>query len=497
MGHEAREAAAALSMSDPEKVANLEAAIRLHGAGRLAEASAIYRAILQDHPDHPNALHYLGLAEAASGKPDVALSLMKRSLRAQPHNLPFIENYATLLVQSGHCEAALPVCQSGLALDPANAQLFYVEAVALLRLNRLPEAIAQFDRVLSLQPDNIAALNERGSALAQIRRFDEALASFAAALSLNPRYAEAHFNEALCRLLHGDLARGLEKYEWRWEMDEARPHKRNFQQPRWTGREDLADKSVLLYAEQGFGDTIQFCRYVPLLQARGPRVILEVQPQLRGLLQAAFEQATVIARGDPLPNFDLHCPLLSLPLAFATRLDTIPAVAAYLRAPSPSTMDRTRGRLRIGLVWSGSVININGANRSMSLATLLPLLKLNATFVSLQKDVRAEDAEVLRAHGELLHVGDELFDFADTAEKIASLDLVISIDTSVAHLAGAMGKPVWVLLPFVPDWRWFLDGEQSPWYPTARLFRQDDSRTWDGVVARVAAALAALIADNG
>lgn len=483
-------------MSDTENIPSLETAFRLHGAGKLAEASSIYRAILLRQPDHPSALHYLGVTEAACGKFDVAQSLMERSLRVQPRNPQFIENYASLLVQTGNCDAALPVCQSGLALNPANAQLIYVTAVALVRLNRLPEAIAQFDRVLSLQPNNIIALNERGSALAQIRRIDEAFASFAKALSFNPQYAEAHFNGALCRLLRGDFTRGLAQYEWRWDIAAARPHQRDFRQPRWTGKEDLAGKSILLYAEQGFGDTIQFCRYVPLVAARGARVILEVQQQLRGLMEATFEQATIIAKGDPLPNFDLHCPLLSLPLAFETRLETIPAATPYLRAPQPSSTDQKRSRLRIGLFWSGSATNIDGRNRSMSLKTLLPLLKINATFVSLQKDVGAEDAKALRAHSELLHVGDQLFDFSDTAEKMADLDLVISIDTSVAHLAGAIGKPVWVLLPFVPDWRWFLDRDDNPWYPSARLFRQDDSRTWDGVVTRVAAALQAVVAHN-
>ena len=483
-------------MSDTANFPNLETAFRLHGAGRLAEASAIYRAVLQREPDNPSALHYLGAVEAAGGRFDAARSLMERSLRAQPRNLQFIENYASLLVQTGHCEAALPVCDRGLALNSANPQLPYIKAVALLRLNRLPEAIGQFDRVLSLQPNNIIALNERGSALAQIAKFDEALASFAKALAVNPQYAEAHFNEALCRLLRGDFARGLEQYEWRWEIASARPHRRNFRQPRWTGNEDVAGKTVLLHAEQGFGDTIQFSRYVPLLAARGARVILEVQPQLRRLMQASFEEATIVAKDDPLPDFDMHCPLVSLPLAFATRLETIPSDVPYLRAPTPSEMDHVRDRPRIGLFWSGSATNINGRNRSIGLTALLPLLKLNAAFVSLQKDIGAEDAEILRAHSELLHVGDQLFDFADTAEKIAGLDLVISIDTSVAHLAGAMGKPVWVLLPFVPDWRWFLDRDDSPWYPTARLFRQDDNRTWDGVVARVATALQTLIAHH-
>jgi tetratricopeptide (TPR) repeat protein len=483
-------------MSETANLPSLETAFRLHGAGRLAEASSIYRAILQQHPDHPSALHYLGAAEAATGKFDVAQSLMERSLRAQPHNLQFIENYASLLVQTGNCEAALPICQRGMVLNPGNPQLLYVEAVALVRLNRLQEAIVRFDQVLSLQPNNIIALNERGSALAQTGRFDEALASFAGALSFNPQYAEAHFNEALCCLLRGDLARGLERYEWRWEIAAARPHKRNFRQLRWTGKEDIAGKSILLHAEQGFGDTIQFCRYVPLVAARGARVLVEVQPQLRGLMQASFEDATIVTKGDPLPDFDMHCPLVSLPLAFGTRLETIPSNTPYLRAPSAARSDQKRSSLRIGVAWSGSATNLNGRNRSMNLATLLPLLKANAAFVSLQKDIDAEDAKVLRGHSELLHVGDPLVDFTDTAERIAGLDLVISIDTSVAHLAGAIGKPVWVLLPFVPDWRWFLDRDDNPWYPSARLFRQDGSRAWDGVVARVAAALEAHIANN-
>jgi Flp pilus assembly protein TadD len=483
-------------MSDTANLPSLEMAFRLHGAGRLTEASSIYRAILQRHPNHPGALHYLGAAEATAGRFDAAQSLMERSLRVQPRNLQFIENYASLLVQTGNCSAAIPICQRGLALNPANAQLLYVEAVALVRLNRLPEAIARFDRVLALQRNNIIALNERGSALAQVGRFDEALASFAKALSFSPQYAEAHFNEALCRLLRGDLARGLEQYEWRWEIAAARPHKRNFRQPRWTGKEDITGKSVLLHAEQGFGDTIQFCRYVPLVAARGARVILEVQKDLRGLMKASFEQATIVAKGDPLPDFDLHCPLVSLPFAFGTRLETIPADIGYLRVPSAARLEQKRDGLRIGVAWSGSATNLNGRNRSMNLDLLLPMLKPNATFVSLQKDVGADDATILNAHSELLQLGDPLVDFTDTAERIAGLDLVISIDTSVAHLAGAMGKPVWVLLPFVPDWRWFLDRDDSPWYPSARLFRQDDSRTWDGVVARVTAALEALVADN-
>jgi len=483
-------------MSKVENFQTLERAFQLHGAGRLAEASSIYRAILERHPEHPSALHYLGVTEAAAGKFAEAKSLMAQSLRTQPRNLSFIENYAALLVQTGDCDTALAVCESGLVLNPAHGPLLYAKAVALLRLNRLPESIAQFDRVLSVQPNNIVALNERGSALARMSRFDEALMSVGKALALNPQYAEAHFNAALCRLIRGDLARGLEEYEWRLEIAAAKPHRRNFRQSRWTGKEDITGKTVLLHAEQGFGDTIQFCRYAPLVAARGAHVILEVQQPLRSLMEAAFAGVTIIARGDPLPDFDMHCPLLSLPLVFGTRLDTIPSSIPYLHAPSPRTVDRTNGRIRIGLVWSGSATNIDGRNRSIGLEALLPVLDLNATFVSLQRDVPPEDAKVMRAHSALLHVGDELSDFSDTAGQIANLDLLISIDTSVAHLAGAMGVPVWILLPFVADWRWFLDREDSLWYPTARLFRQGESRRWAGVIARVAAALRGFIESN-
>jgi len=421
---------------------------------------------------------------------------MARSLQALPGNTQFMENYAALLVQAGDCEAALAICQNGLASSPANASLRYISAVALLRLNRLQESVEQFDRVLLQQPNNVIALNERGSALAQMKRFDDALASFARAISLNPRYAEAHFNEALCRLLCGDLARGWEKYEWRWEIGEARAEKRNFLQPRWTGKEDLAGKTILLYAEQGFGDTIQFCRYAPLVAARGAHVVLEVQKPLRGLMGTLLEGATIIARGDPLPNFDFHCPLLSLPMAFGTTLDNLPSKPSYLSSSPTRTIDQEAGRLRIGLVWSASATNKNTRNKSIGLKPLLPLLKLDAEFVSLQKEVRAEDAEILRTQSALLHFGHELTDFSVTAEKLSHLDLLISVDTSVAHLAGAMGKPVWVLLPFVPDWRWLLDRETSVWYPSARLFRQDESRTWDGVIARVQTALQESIVDN-
>jgi Flp pilus assembly protein TadD len=467
----------------------LQTAFHHHRAGNLAEAAGLYGEILQDHPDDCEALHYLGIIKASTGDLAAAKSLMARSLGSEPVRIEFIENYATVLMQAGDCEAALQICEQGLRLNQADVALLYASSVALFRLNRPQQALAQFDRVLALAPRHIAAINERGSALIAMKRFDDALASFARALAVEPRYAEAHYSEALVRLLTGDFARGWEKHEWRSEMAIARSHKRNFAKPQWNGLDDIARKTVVLYAEQGFGDAIQFCRYVPLVAARAGRVILEVPESLRELMGTLPCAAEVVARGDTLPPFDVHCPLLSLPLALRTRLDTIPSAIPYLRAPPrPARRWQTSGR-RIGLVWSGSLTNLDGHHRSIGLEPLLPLLDLDATFISLQKDVRPVDVAFLEQHRELVQSTGELKTFADTAALIADLDLIITIDTSVAHLAGAMGKPVWILLAFAADWRWLLGRDDSPWYPTARLFRQDDSRTWGGVVARLGDAL--------
>jgi hypothetical protein len=298
----------------------------------------------------------------------------------------------------------------------------------------------------------------------------------------------AHYNEGICRLMIGDFDRGWEKREWKSNLN-------NFAQPMWLGSK-IADKAILLHARRmlGFGDTIQFCRYVPLVAKRAARVILEVQTPLQGLMSTFAGVAQVVTRGDLLPNFDVQCPLESLPLAFRTRLETIPSATPYLRVSSQAMMHwnarlGSRRHPKIGLAWSGNPFNLNDHNRSIKLKSLLSLLDFNATFISLQKDVRTGDAGVLKARSDVLHLGDELKNFSDTAAIISNLDLVISVDTSIVHLAGALARPIWVMLPFIPDWRWLLDREDSPWYPTARLFRQDDSRAWDSVITRVHAAL--------
>ncbi len=461
---------------------------------RFEEALASYDRTLALHPDLVEALYTRGNVLMQLKRFDEALASYDRALALRPNFVEALYNRGNLLRELKRFDEALASYDRALAFRPNVVEALQNRGHALEQLQRFEEALASFDRALALQPNLVEALYSRGITLTALKRFDEALSSNGRVLAARPDYADAHFHEALCRLMIGDFDRGWEKYEWRWETEVQRQARRGFTQPLWLGQEEIAGKTILLHAEQGFGDTIQFCRYVPSVAARGARVVLEVQKPLQELMSSLDGIAHVISQGDPLPDFDLQCPLLSLPLAFRTRLETIPSAVPYLRASPQASNDWERrlgptDRPRIGLVWSGNPANKRDHIRSIDFNSFLSLLDINATFVSLQKDVGAADAMVLNERRDLLHFGDELSTFSDTAALISNLDLVISVETSVAHLAGALGKPVWVLLSFLGEWRWLCDREDSPWYPTARLFRQDSTRAWDNVIARLHAAL--------
>jgi Tetratricopeptide repeat/Glycosyltransferase family 9 (heptosyltransferase) len=346
---------------------------------------------------------------------------------------------------------------------------------------------------LAVKVDYAEAFNNRGVALQEQKRLDEALTSYDQAIVLKPDYADAHWNFSLLRLLTGDFERGWAESEWRWKNASLDLSERTFSQPLWIGAEAIDGKTLLLHHEQGLGDAIQFCRYVPLVAARGARVVLEVDRPLRQLMSGLAGVSHCLCKGEALPNFDMHCPLLSLPLAFGTLLETIPSTTPYLSVPAPvqdwEAKLGPKDRLRVGLVWSGNPRHRDDIKRSIELNALSSLFDVAATFVSLQKELRAGDAALLRERSDIISLGQSFENFADTAALISCLDLVISVDTSVAHLAGALGRPVWILLPFVPDWRWLLDRDDSPWYPTARLFRQTNTRDWHSVVDHVRTAL--------
>ena len=466
----------------------------LQALHRHAEALASYDRAIQISPDFAVAHYSRGNVLQALNRYEEAVASYDRAVALRPDFAEVFSNRGNALMRLRRYEEALASHDRAVALRPDFGEAFSNRGAVLQEMGRYQEALASFDRALALMPESSGAHGNRGIDLHQLRRFDEALASFRRAYEILPDNAEAHFGEAQTRLLLGDFERGWEQYEWRSRGQRLRNEWRSFTQPQWREQDEIAGKTILLHAEQGFGDTIQFCRYVPLVAERGARVILEVQEQLRELLTSLAGTAQVLATGSPLPEFDVQCPLLSLPLAFKTRLETIPSAVPYLRASSQAVKDwkKRLGRKRrpkIGLSWSGRVDTLERSYRSIPLSALLSLLDIDATFVSVQKDVRPADAALLKERSDILHFGDDIKDFADTAALISNLDLVISIDTAVAHLAGAMGKPVWILLPFIADWRWLLDRDDSPWYPTARLFRQDDTRTWDNVIARVHAAL--------
>jgi tetratricopeptide (TPR) repeat protein len=497
-------------------------------AGNLAEVESLCQQIISAKHNHFDALNLLAVAQFIAGKKDLALASYDRALAVRPNDAEALCNRGVILCLFGRFEEALASYDRALAARPDYAEALtnrgvalnelkrfdealasydralvlrssYVEALtnranSLRKLQRFEEALASYDRVLAAQPEHTEALSGRGAALHELKRFDEALAAYDRILALRPDDADAHCSQALYWLLTGDFDRGWEKFEWRWETAHMRNEKRNFAKSLWKGADEIAGKTIFLHAEQGFGDTIQFSRYVPLVAARGANVILEVQKSLRDLMGALPGVTRVMVRGEPLPDFDVHCPLFSLPLAFCTRLKTIPSATPYLHAPPQSlthwqTRVGPKRRPRIGLAWSGDPKNNTDYKRSISLGSLLPLLEIDATFVCVQKDIRPADAAVLKDRGDILFFDAELKNFSDTAALISCLDLVISADTAVAHLVGALAKPVWVLLPFVSDWRWQLGRDDNPWYPTARLFRQDDTRSWDKVIAHVRTAL--------
>jgi tetratricopeptide (TPR) repeat protein len=455
------------------------------------EALASFERALAIKPDYVEALNNRGLALLDLHRPDEALASFERALAIRPSYARALNNRGSTLQDLKRPAEALASYDKALAIQPAYAEALYNRGIVLRDLHRPVDALASFDEALSINPDHVDALNNRGVVLRALNRPLQALASYDRALSINPDYAETHSNRSSLRLLLGDFDRGWEEFEWRWRTQDFAPWRRDFAEPLWLGDEPLEGRTILLHAEQGLGDAIQFARYAPLVAAGGAKVVLEVPPPLTALFSRIAGASLVIGRGEKLPELDCHCPLLSLPLAFKTRLETIPAAIPYLSAPEDRLIEWRRrlpetGMRRIGIAWAGNPAFKGDQTRSIGLACFSPLLSVaGIEFLGLQRDLRDGDREILRNNSRVKHVGDAIEDFADTAAIMSSLDLVISSDTSVAHLAGALGRPVWVLLQYAADWRWLLDRSDSPWYPTARLFRQPAIDDWESVIRQV------------
>jgi Flp pilus assembly protein TadD len=469
----------------------------LAALNRDADALVAFDKALALAPDNVETLNNRGNVLLKLDRRAEALAAFERALQREPRFLGAAANRGNALAQLGRIDEALAQYDAVLAAQPSHAETHFNRGTALAKAGRQYDAIAAYDRALALRPNYVKALTNRGTALQACNRHQESLANFGQALALDKDNADAHHNEGLALLTLGDYRRGFEKYEWRWQRT-GMPPRRRLGKPLWLGEYPLGRKTILLHAEQGLGDTIHFARYARLLARSGANVVLEVQPELVRLLARVEGVAGVVARGEPLPDFDVHCPVGSLPRALRTEIATIPADVPYLTA-NAERIAKWRERIaalpspRIALAWAGSAAHANDRNRSLALAQLAPLLALeHASFVSIQRELRGEDAELIGRMPRLTHIGDALDDFDDTAAVAALVDVVISVDTSVVHLAGAMGRPTWIFVPFCPDWRWMLEREDSPWYPTGRLFRQPALGDWDTVVQRVKDALVKL-----
>ena len=502
------------------------------GQGKIELANNCYQRLVELLPESSEAHHRLGKTQERLGEWDAATASYRSALALQPDSPDVLGSLARLQSQQGAYEEAVETCQRALSLDPIQYETLTQMGNALIELGSYGPAIEALRHALILKPDYAPAVIGLGYFFERKGDLASALDSYRNALKLNPQSVTAHTHLGTVYLLQDDLEKatecfeqllklepdsaealaflglvhlkqgkfrpGLSEYESRWGTPYGLRFRRKFSQPLWKG-EPLEGSRILLHAEQGMGDTLQFVRYVPFVAARGARVVLEVQPRLYRLLAQTRGAPEIICRGEALPEFDWQCPLLSLPLATGTGLNTIPAQIPYLY-PDPAQAEAWRQRLsgnslRVGLAWAGNPLHPHEFWRSIPLEQLAPLTKLEgATFYSLQMGAPAGQLKQWGSQARVIDLQEEQKDFADTAAIVENLDLVISIDTSVAHLAGAMGKPVWVMLCKSADWRWMLEREDSPWYPAARLFRQSTMGNWQDVVTRIEHELRKLVA---
>lgn len=441
-------------------------------------------------PDYPDAWHNRGNARRCQKRDEEALADFRQALALKPGLANAHNNIGIILHEQGHREEALAAFDRAQALDPNLAETHGNRANVLRELNRFDEALAEYNLAIALKTGLRDAYNNRAICLAEMGRIPEAIADFEEAEKIDPAFAEAPWNKSILLIMTGRDAEGWPGYELRWKRKEFDDKPNPYGKKPWMGERDISGKVLLLTAEQGIGDTLQMLRYIPLLAARKIRVVAAVQNPLVELVRAMPGAWGVLGERQPIPHWDEFLPTMSLPLAFGGRPEDYPRETPYLVTPEDAKARWAvrlgpRTKPRIALAWSGSREHKNDHNRSMPLETLKPLLDVDAEFISLQIDHRERD---LPLDPRILNLQDEIKDFIDTAAIIEACDLVISVDTSVAHLAGALGKPLWLLLPFMPDFRWYLEGDETPWYPSARLWRQGANRSWGPVIERVKAA---------
>jgi tetratricopeptide (TPR) repeat protein len=462
--------------------------------GRTAEAIPLWRELLAAKPDFADGWNQLGVALKDLPDPEEPVRCFREVVRLSPKSHIGLVNLSAALNTCGRHREALDSALAALRIVPDLPEGLSNQSLALCALDRNDEALQVAQRLAALHPDQACAHMAMATASKSLGHYAEVFDAYRRVLELQPDHAVAHFDLALHQLLCGRLAEGFAEYEWRIRVPQLAHFHQKPACARWRG-EPLGGRRILIHAEQGAGDTLQFIRYLPMVKERGGTVLFGPQESLVRLLRHAPGAAGIFAPGEALPPFDVEAPLMSLPHIFGTNLDTIPAAVPYLPVPACAARvlpEKTRPAPRVGLVWAGNPQHKNDARRSMSVEELEPLLALEGVeFFSLQAGPRSKDRTRLRRPERLTDLSGRLTDYTVTADILQQLDLLISVDTSVVHLAGALGRPVWTLLPMVPDWRWLLEREDSPWYPTMRLFRQKKAGDWAEVIDRVKQSLKA------
>lgn len=521
---------------NPQLQIMLQQAIQAFQGGNFDRASSILIKIIQSNSKCLPALHVLGIIKASQASYKEAADFLGKAARLNPDDASIQYNLAKALADSGSHKESITHHKKAVELAPNNHEAWLNYGKTISNLHLYEEALHIYDKAILISPNYAEAWTNRGNTLHELRQHDQAIKSFEKAISINANFADAfynlgitqqeihcldeailsfkkaislnynsasaHWNLALCYLIKGNLEDGFVEYESRWNRGEIGNsiEKRSFDKPLWLGVESLQDKTILLYGEQGLGDFIQFCRYVKLVSNQGARIILEAPDSLAGLLNGLEGISQLVIKGEELPPFDYQCPLLSLPLAFKTNINNIPSAEGYINLNIPpnkliewKTRLGPKVRPRIGLVWSGSSQHKNDSNRSLLLSNILAYLPQHLEYVNLQKEIRDVDKLTLESNPQILSFAGNLNNFVDTAALLDCLDLVISVDTSVAHLSGALGKKTWVLLPYSPDWRWLLDRVDSPWYSSMKLYRQSIAGDWNGPLEKIKEDLLSLI----
>ena len=453
-------------------------------------ALSFFSQVIEINNNHEKSFLQRGKIHFLNKNFEDAISDFSSALRINPKNIEAMNSRGITYSQLSNFDPALQDFTGAIQICSSNADLFYNRGLAYWNLGKYTAAICDYTHAIELRPNYYQAFNNRGSAYRELADFEKALEDFKTSTKLKSDFAEGYWNQSLIHLMKEEYGKAWPLYEYRWQSKNFPSEKRDFEEPLWLGEQSIEGKTILVHSEQGFGDTIQFSRYIKLLQNRKCEILMEVEKPLMNLIRGLLPQENIFEKNTPLPSFDFHCPLMSLPLAFGTNLNTIPNAIPYLRPEKHSYLEwqqflGPKERPRIGIVWKGNPKHVNDDKRSIPIEILITSLCEEFEWFSLQYDITHHEKGIIKSTNKITHFGAAIGDFAKTSAFCECLDAVVCVDTAIAHLAGAIGKEVHLLLPYIADSRWHRDTHKTPWYPTTRIHRQDQTRDWNIVLQNV------------